>query len=167
MIRNLLSVIAALGLGLAAPAPAARAAEPVAKTGIEALTGEAALAAETVDTFHAALQAGDEAKAASMMDASSVVFEAGEVQRSKAAYASQHLAADAAYEKGARLSQTYRTGAAADGMAWIATEGRVQARVGDKLVDRITTETMILRRTPAGWRIVHVHWSSRAAPPKP
>ena len=166
MIRNLHPAIVALAFGLAtAPLAAASAAEPVAKTVIEALSGEAALAAQTVDAFHAALQAGDEAKAAGLLDASSVFFEGGEVQRSKAAYAAQHLAADAAYEKGASLSQTYRTGAAAGEMAWIATEGRVHALVGDKQIDRLTTETMILRRTAAGWRIVHVHWSSRAASP--
>jgi ketosteroid isomerase-like protein len=31
-----------------------------------------------------------------------------------------------------------------------------------KPVDRLTTETMVLRKTPDGWRIVHVHWSSAA-----
>jgi hypothetical protein len=29
-------------------------------------------------------------------------------------------------------------------------------------VDRITTETMVLRRRGASWKIVHIHWSSAA-----
>jgi hypothetical protein len=31
-------------------------------------------------------------------------------------------------------------------------------------VDRLTVETMLLRRHADGWRIQHIHWSSRAAP---
>ena len=33
-----------------------------------------------------------------------------------------------------------------------------------KPLDRVTTETMILRRDRSGWKIVHIHWSSGAAP---
>jgi hypothetical protein len=32
-----------------------------------------------------------------------------------------------------------------------------------KAVDRLTTETMVLRRVGAAWKIVHIHWSSAAA----
>ena len=60
----------------------------------------------------------------------------------------------------------HRSGAAVGEIAWIATEGRIEAHAAGKPADRLTTETVILRRTPAGWRIVHVHWSSRVAPPE-
>ena len=30
-----------------------------------------------------------------------------------------------------------------------------------KAIDSITLETMVLRREQSGWRIVHIHWSSR------
>ena len=29
-----------------------------------------------------------------------------------------------------------------------------------KALDEVTTETMLLRRTGAGWKIIHIHWSS-------
>jgi len=129
------------------------------------LPGEAGAAAHVVDAFHAALKAGVPDKAAALLASDALVFEAGGAERSRADYAAAHLAADAKFEGASDSTPQQRTGAASGGMAWIATEGRVRSQSGDKVVDRLTTETMILRRTPAGWRIVHVHWSSRAAPP--
>ena len=62
---------------------------------------------------------------------------------------------------------TRRTGATSGDLAWVASEGRTRGRYKDRDIDRdidrITTETMILRRVGGVWRIVHVHWSSRAA----
>lgn len=149
-------------------APPSASAHPVTQSAAAKaipLTGAAADAARVVDAFHAALKAGETGKAASLMAPGVLVFEAGGAEASKAAYSTQHLAADAAFEKTAVEVTLRRTGAAAGDSAWIATEGRVQARTGEKVTDRLTTETMILARTPDGWRIVHVHWSSRATPP--
>lgn len=46
--------------------------------------------------------------------------------------------------------------------AWIVSESRATGRHTDRAVDRVTTKTMILRKT-AGWRVAHIQWSSRAA----
>ena len=62
---------------------------------------------------------------------------------------------------------TRRSGGASGELAWVASEGRTQGRYKDRDIDRVTTETMILRRVSGAWKIVHVHWSSRAAAPKP
>jgi hypothetical protein len=42
------------------------------------------------------------------------------------------------------------------------TEGRTTGRFNDRAVDRLTAETMVLTRGTDGWRIRHIHWSSRA-----
>jgi hypothetical protein len=34
-------------------------------------------------------------------------------------------------------------------------------RIGDRDVDSNGVETMVLVHTPDGWRIRHIHWSSR------
>ena len=161
-----LSVIYLAGAGLALP-PLALAHPVAAFAEIKAapLTGAAAEAARVVDAFHAALKAGETSRAASMMAPGVLVFEAGGAEASRAAYGAEHLTADATFEKTALEEILRRTGAAAGHSAWIATEGRAQARAGEKVTDRLTTETMILARTADGWRIVHVHWSSRANPP--
>lgn len=163
-----LSAATLLAIGLAV-APACGLAHPPdgapSARHVWALPGEAGAAAKVVDAFHAALKAGQPDKAAALMAEDALVYEAGGAERSKADYARGHLAADAKFEGSAATTPEQRSGAASGGLAWIATEGRVSAPSGDKTVTRLTTETMVLRRTPAGWRIVHVHWSSRPAPP--
>ncbi len=145
-----------------APLPA-----PIRAGSAVGLSHDAAEAAATVDAFHAALRAGNTAKAAELLADDLVVFEAGFAEPSKAVYAAEHLAADAAFEKTAGERLLRRVGQASGGMAWIASEGVTRAMVGDHLTERLTTESMVLRRTPAGWRIVHVHWSSRPNPKVP
>lgn len=127
-----------------------------------ALPAEARAAAQVVDAFHAALGRGDPAAAEDLLGDTALVFEEGQAEQSKSAYAAGHLAADIAYLKAVREVATDRSGAAAGDLAWIATHWRAQGRFQDKAVDRETTETMVLRRTPQGWRIVHIHWSSHA-----
>jgi ketosteroid isomerase-like protein len=128
------------------------------------LSPAAAAAAATVDAFHAALRAGETAKAAALLADDVLVFEAGSAEASKSIYSAQHLPADAAFAKTAEETVLRRSGQSGGGMAWIASEGLTRTRRGDAVVERLTAESMILRRTAAGWRIVHVHWSSRPKP---
>jgi ketosteroid isomerase-like protein len=46
-------------------------------------------------------------------------------------------------------------------LAWIATESQLKTE-GSKPLELLTTETMVLKRTPEGWRVMHIHWASRA-----
>ena len=154
-----IALACALVLGAAGEA-AAHPGAPHAAASSSAMTSESQAAAQTVDAFHAALGRGDAAAAGAMLDDTALIFEEGEAEQSKAAYVDGHLPADIAFLKEVRDVVAIRRGAAAGGLAWIATEGRAQGRYHDKAVDRRTTETMVLRRTPQGWRIVHIHWSS-------
>jgi ketosteroid isomerase-like protein len=124
-------------------------------------------AAKVVDAFHAALDGGDTAAAAGFLADALLVFEAGGAERSKTEYAGHHLPADALFAKAVGSKMTRRTGGSSGAIAWVASEGRSQGRYNDRDVDRITTETMVLQRVSGDWKIVHVHWSSRAATPKP
>ena len=124
-------------------------------------------AAKVVDAFHAALDRGDTTTAAGFLSGALIVFEGGEVERSKAEYAGHHLPADAVFAQAVGSQMTRRSGGASGDLAWVASEGRTQGRYKDRDIDRITTETMILQRVSGAWKIVHVHWSSRAATPKP
>ena len=124
-------------------------------------------AAKVVDALHAALDRGDTSTASELLADALVVFESGEVERSKAEYAGHHLPADAVFAEAVGSQVTRRSGGASGDLAWVASEGRTQGRYKDREVDRVTTETMILQRVSGVWRIVHVHWSSRAAARKP
>jgi ketosteroid isomerase-like protein len=120
-------------------------------------------AARVVDAFHSALARGDTAGVLAQLADDALIFEAGGAERSKAEYASAHLAGDAAFAQAVPGKVLRRTGGLSGGFAWIASEGRTQGRYKDRDVDRATTETMLLRRDGGAWKIVHVHWSSRTA----
>ena len=85
------------------------------------------------------------------------------MERSKAEYAAHHLPADAVFSQAVKSLTTRRSGDAAGEMAWVSSEGRTTGTYKGKPIDRLTTETMVLRKAVDGWRIVHIHWSSAAA----
>jgi ketosteroid isomerase-like protein len=116
-----------------------------------------------VDAFHAALAGGHTTGALALLADDAVIYESGGVERGKAEYASHHLAADAAFAKAVPSQVLRRSGAADGAVAWILTEGRTTGSYRDRPVDRITTETAMLRRIAGAWRITHFHWSSAAA----
>ena len=149
---SLRAAVAIALLALAAPAAADPPAPPA-----DALS---ASAAATVDAFHAALRRGDTAAASALLTDDVLVFEEGRAERSKAEYALRHLAADAAFSQAVRGTVTRRRGHAAGDFAWISTEGRTKGSYRGTDVNRVTDETMVLRRVDGAWKIVHIHWSS-------
>ncbi len=151
-----------LFLALVSPAMAS-AHEPNAgaAVGAEDVAPTARLAAQTVDAFHAALAKGDTATALALLADDALIFEEGGVERSKAEYAAAHLAADAAFSAAVPSTRTRRSGRATGDFAWIATEGRTAGRFRERAVDRVNTETMVLKQVGGQWRIVHIHRSSR------
>ena len=120
-------------------------------------------AAHVVDAFHDALARGDATKAAQLLADDAVIYEEGGAERSKAEYAGHHLPADAEFSKAIKSQVTRRAGFSEGNLAWVATEGRMTGSLNGKALNRVTTETMILRRSKTGWKIVHIHWSSAAA----
>ncbi len=136
---------------------------PAAKSAVAAtLAPSARSAAATVDAFHSALRRGDTQTAAALLANDVLIFEGGGVERSKAEYQSHHLNADAAFAKAVPSVLTRRAGEANSAMAWIASEGRTTGTYNGKPVDRLTAETIVLRRVGRGWKIVQIHWSSAA-----
>lgn len=125
-----------------------------------ALPAGAVDAAAVVDRFQALLAKGNTTAAAELLEPSVLIFESGGAEKSRAEYASHHLKEDAKFMKTATLSPLSRTGAVSGDLAFIATEASLKAG-GSTPVDLVTTETMVLKRTPKGWRVAHVHWSSR------
>jgi|GEM_PF-210492 len=159
MLTRLVAFTAILSLTVPAsahtPPPSVPAVDqvPVAAKGAEA----------SVDAFHAALRRGDRAAALALLSDDVLIYEAGGVERSKAEYAREHLGADAEFSQAVPSTRIRRTGGSNGPLAWIASEGRVKGSFHGKSIDRVTTETMILRRTGRTWKITHIHWSSAAA----
>jgi ketosteroid isomerase-like protein len=159
--KNLFLIVAAM---LLAPGTIAVAhPEPHAQASAPAGPKADADTAKVVDAFHAALASGDTAAASGYLADAVIIYEAGGAERSKSEYAGAHLPADAEYAKAVGADLVRRNGGVSGDLAWVASEGRTKGQFKGRDVDQITTESMILRRTAGAWRIVHVHWSSRAA----
>lgn len=130
-----------------------------------ATTAETSAPAEPVaviERFQRALVGGNTTQASELLDPSVKIFESGHIERSREEYASHHLKEDAAFLKTAKVQLLSRTGDAIGDSAWVGSENRIRATGADgKAAAVISTETMVLRKRADGWRIVHIHWSSR------
>ncbi len=126
-------------------------------------TAVLAEATATVDAFHKALKTGDKAAALALLDDGVEIFEQGGVERSKAEYTTKHLDADVAFSGATKATRTNRGGAILGNLAYITSETKVTGTFKSKPVNSVSIETMVLHKASTGWKILHIHWSSRDA----
>lgn len=122
----------------------------------------AAAVVAMVERFSVALKAGDMGTVAGLLAPDVVILESGGVERSRAEYLAHHAGADAAFLRDARVEPGQRVARVGGDLAWVASESETQVVREGKPTAYLGTETMILERAGDGWRIVHIHWSSRA-----
>jgi hypothetical protein len=167
--RILLAGSLALGLASVAQSRPATSVPPApAKAGMPAFVRDiepaAAAAVAVVDAFSAAIKSVRIDQAAQLLDPKVLVLESGGSERSRDQYLTEHATADAAFMQGAEQELRYRKARVVGDMAWVGTESFISHGPEGKRVTRLSTETMVLRKTAQGWKIVHIHWSSRAQP---
>lgn len=114
-----------------------------------------------LNTFHAAINNGDRQTVMAALSPDVLIFESGGAERSRAEYASHHMKSDMAFL--AQMGHEGISQAASEqgDTAWIVTESRIYGRYKEKDIDIVSTETAVLKRGADGWKIVHLHWSSR------
>lgn len=134
---------------------------PAPKTGASAVTPVA-----TVNAFHAALTSGNTRGALDLLAEDVLIFESGGVERSRAEYASHHLAADAAYSAAVRRTLVDRFHGEAGDAAWVTSVESVAGTYRGRTINSRSAETMLLRKAAGQWRIAHIHWSSKDVTPK-
>lgn len=112
-----------------------------------------------VSAFRRALETGDRVTALELLSPDLVVYESGDVDATRADYAAHHLDADLAFLARAKVKVLQQSASRDGALALVTTRSRTATPSGDL----IGTETMVLRLGAQGWRIVHIHWSSRRA----
>lgn len=140
------------------PSPAAHA-HPV--TGTPVLPRSARPAVAVVDRFGNALAAGDLKTVEALLDPAVLILETGGAERSRAEYMSHHAISDAKFLKGSHRKLVSRTAGSSGNLAWVGSEHELHASKDGKPLTLLSTESMVLGKTGADWRIVHIHWSSR------
>jgi len=113
-----------------------------------------------VHAFHDALAAGDSARALELLHPEVRVFESGHAE-TLAEYRSGHLAADIAFSRAVERTVLGEHVSGGERRTLYLSEYRMSGTFRGEDVELHGTETMALVRTDAGWRIRHIHWSSR------
>lgn len=120
-----------------------------------------------VKALHGAISSGDAAKVQALLDPNVLILEGGNVERSRAEYASHHLPADLKFMQSVAYKLERQNGDTVGGLAWVVSEARLTGAREGKPVDLVSTETLVLKKSNAGWKVVHIHWSSRPAKKQP
>jgi ketosteroid isomerase-like protein len=117
-------------------------------------------AAATVARFHQALAAGDSAAVLALLAPDAVILESGGVE-DVAEYRGHHLPADIEFARAVQGTRTPVQVRVRGDVAWVAATSVAQGQFRGRAVDSAGAELMVLARTPDGWRITAIHWSSR------
>ena len=122
--------------------------------------GDSAAAVAAVGKFHEALAAGDSLTAIGMLSATVQILESGGIE-DLAHYREHHLPADIAYAKSAPTRRTVNQVVVRGDAAWIVSTSVTSGEVSGRPVNSQGVELVVLVRSPGGWKISAVHWSSK------
>ncbi|MGH7565754.1 MAG: YybH family protein [Gemmatimonadota bacterium] len=125
----------------------------------ETAADEAAVRA-VVQGFKDALAAGDSIGALGYLHPDLVVYEAGHAE-TLAEYRASHLAADMEFTAAVETTVLEQGVIVRREMALWVSESESRGEFRGRAIDSQGTETIVLLPTDAGWKILHVHWSSR------
>jgi ketosteroid isomerase-like protein len=120
-----------------------------------------------VSAFHEALASDNRQNVLALLGPEVVIFESGGAELSRDEYASHHLAADMEFAAATEARVVDRRSGGDDEIAWVLTRSETTGTFREREIDSLGVETMVLRRSEDGWRIVHIHWSSRSREKSP
>lgn len=129
----------------------------------QAVPDDSAAVARTVAAYHDALARGDSAAALRLLAPDAVILEAGG-RESLAEYRSHHLAADIEFARAVPSRRGPVEVTLAGNTAWAASTSEARGSFNGRPVDSRGAELMVLTRSPTGWVIRAIHWSSRSRP---
>ncbi len=127
----------------------------------EPAAADAKAITSAVEEFHKAMAAGKSDKVMSLLLPDALVVEGGAVQ-TRSEYQSAHLAEDIAYARAVPGKQVDVVVRQEGDVAWVTSTFEVKGKFQDNPVNSLVAETMLLTKTPAGWRIRAIHWSSHS-----
>jgi ketosteroid isomerase-like protein len=139
-------------------------ASPAVLSAQSSAPGDSAAAAATVEQFHAAVVAGDSTLALSFLTADAVVLESGGIE-TREEFRARHLAADIAFAQAVKSERGPMRVTVRGDAAWVSSTSASTGEYRGRSINSAGAELMVLARTPQGWRIAAIHWSSRTRRP--
>jgi ketosteroid isomerase-like protein len=121
-------------------------------------------ATQVVDGFMAALINNQLEVARQAMTPEAVVIANGTVLGTRDGYIDGAAKADAVAMKSVRSRELlHRDSQVGAQIGWVVSEKRMVGDAAGQMRALVLTETFLLTKTAAGWKISGIHWSSRAA----
>lgn len=151
-IRTVLLAFAAAGAASASPA--------LAQHEGHGATGDSAAVASVVAKYHEALAMGDSAAALALLADDAVILESGGVE-TRAEYRAHHLPGDIRFAKAVPSKRGTVNVKIHGDVAWTTATSTTQGEMNGRAINSTGAELMVLVRTPAGWKISAIHWSSQ------
>jgi ketosteroid isomerase-like protein len=127
-------------------------------------TPDSAAVIAVVERFHAALRAGDSVTVVAQLAPDVVVLESGDIE-TRAAYLAHHLPADIEFAKAVTSQRDPALVQIRGDVAWTSSTAKTRGTFRGREVNSVGAELMVLTRTPDGWKISAIHWSSHRATP--
>lgn len=113
-----------------------------------------------VESYARALASGDSLAALELLHADVTINEGGHAETLEQ-YRSGHLRSDIAFAAAVPRTTISDSVLISGDVALYTSEYRARGRFRGRDIDSHGAETMVLLRTAEGWRIRHIHWSSR------
>lgn len=150
MMKRLLAISALL---LALPALASA----------QAASGEAASIESWLTGYDAAFNARDLGKLATFYHPDVTIYEGGGINNGWADYRDRHLGPELKAFENLQFGHTGTKVTLLPGgeSAYATSRYTINAKMGERVIDAEGLETLLLIRTPEGWKIRHSHTSSR------
>ncbi len=94
-----------------------------------------------------------------MLAADAVILESGDKQ-TRAEYEREHLAEDIAFARAMITTSSPIAVQQQGDVTWTIATSRMTGRFEGRAINSAAVELMVLTKTPEGWRIRAIHWSS-------
>ena len=127
---------------------------------VHAQDADIAAVASAVRDFHVALEAGDAQAATRLLAPDAAILESGDRETRKE-YLDHHLEADMKFAQAVPTRYSKVDVTVNGDVAWASSTSVTQGTYESKPVNLVGAELMVLSRTPGGWVIRSIHWSSR------
>jgi ketosteroid isomerase-like protein len=115
-----------------------------------------------VRAYHIALKAGDAQAVSRLLAPDAVILEGGD-RETRAEYLEHHLQADIEFAQAVPTRHGEMDVIVNGEVAWAISTSVTQGTYQTKPVSLAGAELMVLSKTPAGWVIRSIHWSSRSS----
>lgn len=117
---------------------------------------------DVVGKFHEALRRGDRPAAMELLAPDAIILESGSAE-TRDEYERHHLKEDIAFSQAVKSVDSLLHVQVEGDAAWVISTSQTRGSFRSREINSVGTELVVLSKSPQGWRIRAIHWSSHEA----